>query len=202
MKIVFLFFLFSAHYLLSQIESDTIIIDSDITFEEAVSGITIPENIKNNLVLIDVCYYSFDDKLHRGQLLVHKSAADDLKEIFEIIKEIKFPVQKVIPIVKYGWNDEISMRMNNTSAFNYRKLRDAKIISYHAKGLAIDINPMQNPHIKRGKAIPGDSTYDKSKPGTITESSIIVKEFRKRGWIWGGFWRSSKDYQHFEKRTN
>ncbi len=202
MKFAFLFLVFSAFYLSAQTDSDTLIIDSDMTFEEAVNGINIPENIKGNLVLIDVQYYSFDDKLHQGQLLVHKSAAKDLIEIFEIIKKIKFPVERVIPVVKYGWNDEISMRMNNTSAFNYRKLRDANIISYHSKGLAIDINPMQNPHIKRGKAIPEGSVYDKSKPGTITESSVIVKEFRKRGWLWGGFWRSSKDYQHFEKRTN
>ncbi|MFN3871419.1 MAG: M15 family metallopeptidase [Ignavibacterium sp.] len=194
-------FFLSAIYAFSQID-ESVIIDSDMTFEEAIAGINIPESIKNNLVLIDVQYYSFDGKLHQGQLLVHKSAAKDLIEIFEIIKEIKFPVQRVVPIVKYGWNDDVSMRANNTSAFNYRKLRDANIVSYHSKGLAIDINPLQNPHIKRGKTIPEGAEYDKSRPGTITDSSTIVKEFRKRGWIWGGFWRSSKDYQHFEKRTN
>lgn len=197
---VIIFFL-TAFHLLSQ-NDVAVIIDSDMTFEEAIAGINIPESIKNNLVLIDVQYYSFDDKLHQGQLLVHKSVAKDLIEIFEIIKEIKFPVQKAVPVVKFGWNDDVSMRANNTSAFNYRKLRDANIVSYHSKGLAIDINPLQNPHIKRGKTIPEEAEYDKSKPGTITDSSRIVKEFRKRGWMWGGFWRSSKDYQHFEKRTN
>lgn len=201
MKYFITIFFLSAIYAFSQID-ESVIIDSDMTFDEAIAGINIPESIKNNLVQIDVQYYSFDDKLHQGQLVVHKSAAKDLIEIFEIIKEIKFPVQKVVPIVKYGWNDDVSMRANNTSAFNYRKVRDANIVSYHSKGLAIDINPLQNPHIKRGKTIPEGAVYDKSQPGTLTDSSIIVKEFRKRGWMWGGFWRSSKDYQHFEKRTN
>lgn len=201
MKYFITIFFLSAIYAFSQID-ESVIIDSDMTFDEAIAGINIPESIKNNLILIDVQYYSFDDKLHQGQLLVHKSAAKDLIEIFELIKEIKFPVQKVVPIVKYGWNDDVSMRANNTSAFNYRKLRDANIVSYHSKGLAIDINPLQNPHIKRGKTIPEGAVYDKSQPGTLTDSSRVVKEFRKRGWMWGGFWRSSKDYQHFEKRTN
>lgn len=179
-----------------------VIIDSSMTFEEATAGINIPQTILQNLKLIDVQYYSFDNKLHQGQLLIHKSVEKDLLEIFEIIKEIKFPIEKAVPIVKYGWNDETSMRANNTSAFNYRKVRGTKIISYHSKGLAIDINPMLNPHINRNHITPEGASYDKNIAGTLTDTSRVVKEFRKRGWIWGGSWRSSKDYQHFEKRTN
>lgn len=179
-----------------------VIIDSSLTFEEATAGINIHQTILQNLKLIDVQYYSFDNKLHQGQLLIHKSVEKDLLEIFEIIKEIKFPIEKAVPIVKYGWNDETSMRANNTSAFNYRKVRGTKIISYHSKGLAIDINPMLNPHINRNHITPEGASYDKNIAGTLTDTSRVVKEFRKRGWIWGGSWRSSKDYQHFEKRTN
>lgn len=140
--------------------------------------------------------------MHQGQLLVHKSVVKDLKEIFEIIKEIKFPIDKAVPIVKYGWNDEASMLANNTSCFNYRKQKGTNIILYHSKGLAIDTNPFLNPHIKNDKSIPTGAIYDKTKPGTLTASFQVVKEFKKRGWHWGGNWRSSKDYQHFEKHTN
>ncbi|WP_337865264.1 M15 family metallopeptidase [Ignavibacterium sp.] len=202
MKSFVLLFLIITFNFSAQTESDEVIVDSDLTFEESVSGITIPESIRNNLILIDVQYYSFDNKLHKGQLLVHKSVEKDLREIFEIIRETKFPIHKAVPIVKYGWNDEASMLSNNTSCFNYRKVKGMKTLSYHSKGLAIDINPMQNPHIKNNKSLPEGAIYDKSIPGTLTDSSIIVKEFKKRGWIWGGSWRSSKDYQHFEKRTN
>lgn len=201
MRLIFKMFFLSLT-LFAQSNSDKIIIDSDLTFEESTAGISIPASVKNYLVLIEVQYYSFDDKLHQGQLLVHKSVASDLKEIFEIIKEIKFPIHKVVPIVKYGWNDEESMLANNTSCFNYRKIKGVDIFSYHAKGLAIDINPLLNPHIKNNKLIPTSAIYDKTKPGTLTDSSRVVKEFKKRGWHWGGNWRSSKDYQHFEKHLN
>lgn len=202
MKFTFQIILFLSLILFAQSNSEKIIIDSDLTFEESIAGITIPASVKNNLVLIEVQYYSFDEKLHQGQLLVHKSVVKDLKEIFEIIKEIKFPINKAVPIVKYGWNDEASMLANNTSCFNYRKQKGTNIISYHSKGLAIDINPFLNPHIKNDKSIPTGAIYDKTKPGTLTASSQVVKEFKKRGWHWGGNWRSSNDYQHFEKRTN
>lgn len=202
MKFTFQIILFLSLILFAQSNSEKIIIDSDLTFEESIAGITIPASVKNNLVLIEVQYYSFDEKLHQGQLLVHKSVVKDLKEIFEIIKEIKFPIDKAVPIVKYGWNDEASMLANNTSCFNYRKQKGTNIISYHSKGLAIDINPFLNPHIKNDKSIPTGAIYDKTKPGTLTASSQVVKEFKKRGWHWGGNWRSSNDYQHFEKRTN
>jgi hypothetical protein len=182
-------------------DDQEIIIDCNYTLEEAISGVEIPAWIKKNLVLLDVEYYSFDEKLHKGQLVLHKRAERDIKEIFEIIRSIKFPVNKVIPVVKYNWSDEASMNDNNTSSFNYRKVKGQKLLSAHSYGLAIDINPLQNPHIKRNTVQPVNGKYDIKAEGTILNTSRVVQEFRKRGWQWGGSWRSSKDYQHFEKKN-
>jgi peptidoglycan LD-endopeptidase CwlK len=179
---------------------EKVIIDSSLSFEDAVKGIEIPGKILNNLVLLDVEYYSFDNKLHRGQVVIHKKLEKDIREIFEIIKKEKFPIAKVIPISEYDWDDEKSMLDNNTSAFNYRIIAGSKILSAHAEGRAIDINPLLNPHFKRGKTYPPGAVYNPEAEGTLTRNSVIVKEFIKRGWQWGGNWRSSKDYQHFEKR--
>lgn len=195
--IIIIFFLF-INILLSQ--SDEIIIESKLTFEEAISGIEIPKQIINQLELIDVQYYSFDGKLHQGQILINKKVKNDVIEIFNIIKALKFPVEKVIPISMYNWDDEKSMNDNNTSAFNLRNIRGTKTKSYHYYGLAIDINPLQNPQIKRGVIFPTKAEYNPNSAGTLTKDSKIVKEFLKRGWSWGGNWRSQKDYQHFEKR--
>ena len=180
---------------------EEVILDCNYSFEEAISGKEIPKEITRNLVLLNVEYYSFDDKLHRGQIVLHKRAEKDIKEIFEIIKEIKFPISKVIPVVKYHWSDEASMNDNNTSAFNYRKVKGQNVLSFHSYGLAIDINPIQNPHIKRNLIQPSNAKYDIKAAGTILKNSRIVQEFKKRGWQWGGTWRSSKDYQHFEKKN-
>ena len=178
-----------------------IILDCNYTFEEAIKGIEIPNSISKQLTLISVEYYSFDDRLHKGQLVVNKKAAKDIEEIFNFIKESKFPIDKVIPAVKFNWDDDASMKDNNTVAFNYRKVKGSKVLSAHSYGMAIDINPLQNPHIK-GKVIqPDKGKYNVNASGTIIRDSKLVKEFVKRGWQWGGRWKSSKDYQHFEKKN-
>jgi hypothetical protein len=178
-----------------------IIVDCNYTFEEAIKGIEIPNKIINQITLIDVEYYSFDEKLHRGQLVVNKKVEKDIKIIFSLIKEVKFPIAKVIPAVKYNWNDEASMNDNNTVAFNYRKVKGSKVLSAHSYGMAIDINPIQNPHIQGKITQPVNAKYDPKVRGTILRDSELVKEFVKRGWQWGGRWKSSKDYQHFEKKN-
>jgi len=177
-----------------------IIIDSDYTLEEALQGITIPASIKNKLDLVTVNYYGYDGFLHQGQIIVDKAIKEDITEIFELIEEIKFPVEKVIPITEYNWSDDRSMLGNNTSSFNYRFVSGSKILSMHAKGMAIDINPNQNPYVKNGNSSPAGSQYEINAIGTIGPESQLVKEFKKRGWIWGGEWKSLKDYQHFEKK--
>lgn len=176
-----------------------LIIDSGFTLEEALHGQKIPASVKNNLTLINVFYYGFDEKLHHGQLVLHKAVAEDIKEIFEIIRQIHFPIEKVVPICEYKWSDEKSMEDNNTSSFNYRFISGSKILSMHASGLAIDINPKQNPYIKNGTTAPTGSIYESEAKGTINSDSRIVEEFKKRGWTWGGDWKSLKDYQHFQK---
>jgi len=178
---------------------EELIVDSNIDFEEAVTGQIIPQNNKDDLVLINVRYFSFDHKLHGGQLLVNKAVANDLTEIFNFIEETKFPINKVIPISEYNWSDDESMKDDNTSCFNYRFVSGTRVLSLHAKGLAIDINPGENPYIKNGITTPAGSVYDSTSPGTITEFSDLVNKFKERGWNWGGDWNTLKDYQHFQK---
>ena len=73
-----------------------------LPLEEALKGKEIPDSNTKNLRIMDVEYYSFDNRLHRGQVVIHKDLAEDIKEIFALIKERKFPIKKVIPINKYN----------------------------------------------------------------------------------------------------
>ncbi len=180
-------------------DSNKIIIDSDFSLKEALSGISIPPGIKKLLTLVNVYYYSFDGRLHKGQIVINKYLAKDIQEIFNLIKKRKFPVNKVVPVFKYNWNDMASMKDNNTSAFNYRIVKGTNKLSEHATGRAIDINPQQNPQIKNGVINPKGSVYKINIPGTISDTSFIVKFFTEKGWNWGGNWKHFKDYQHFEK---
>jgi hypothetical protein len=182
------------------ISINEVTIDSDLSLQEAMHGKQIPGAVINTLELISVQYYDFGGKLRQGQIVVHKDAVNDIKEIFNFIRDSKFPVEKVVPISEYKWSDEESMKDNNTSAFNYRFVSGTRIHSMHASGLAIDINPLQNPYIKNHIVLPKDAVYDTTKPGTLSADSDLVKEFKKRGWSWGGDWKNLKDYQHFEKK--
>lgn len=174
-------------------------IDSKLTFEEAIAGKEIPEDVKNSLILIDVEYVSFDNEIHRGQLVVNKKIEKDVREIFEGLLEMKFPIEKMIPIVKYNWSDEDSMADNNTSCFNYRFIHGTQKLSKHSYGIAIDLNPRLNPVTDNGKNYPIGAEYDQTKPGTITKDGEVVRLFLGRGFIWGGNWTTPVDRHHFQK---
>jgi len=112
------------------------VIDSAMSCEQALEEFSAncPLNIKDRQRLINVKYYSFDDKIHQGQLVVDMDLADDIEFAFgEALKE-KFQVFSVIPMSdvsfrKNGlWDDNLSMEANNTSCFNYRTITGSNII--------------------------------------------------------------------------
>lgn len=181
------------------------IIDSDISLLEALRK-EAPLEFKNKQELVDVLYYSFDGKIHKGQIVIDKRLVKDIQEVFRVALESRFPIGSVIPIshdkfYKNGkWNeDDLSMLSNNTSGFNYRLATASKNLSRHAYGFAVDINPVQNPYIKGNIILPAKAVYDSRQPGTLTRSCPVVRVFLRLGWTWGGDWKSLKDYMHFEK---
>ena len=141
---------------------DTTIIDSHYTFTEALVGSNAPQAVIDELELIDVTYLSTDEKLHQGQILTNKRLAKDIEEIFQLMLQQDFVIERAIPIVAYNWSDSLSMTNNNTYSFCYRNIS----YSYHAKGLAIDINPRFNPLRWKNKDSP-------NKPqGAISDTTI------------------------------
>lgn len=179
---------------------DSIILDCDYTFSEAIAGIEIPQNIVNQLVLLDVRYYSMDGKIHGGQLVTNKLIADELTEVFDFILQEKIPIDKVIPVVKYGWNDKLSMEDNNSYSFCYRDIAFSK----HAKGLAIDLNPRQNPlrwrkEYSYRKDVPENGTYNPEVLGTFTPDHPLVLKFKSLGFKWGRHFKRNMDDHHFQK---
>lgn len=164
-------------------------------------------SIYHNLIPVEVIYISFDGKLHSGVLVVNKSVKNEIITIFNRMLADSFPIYKIVPANKFviakdynGWDDNSIMQANVTTAFNLRIKTNGKSLSSHAFGLAIDINPIQNPYIKNATIVlPKGSSYIPTVKGTISLKNI-VNYFYKYGWQWGGRWRSVKDYQHFEKK--
>jgi hypothetical protein len=186
---------------------DNPIIDSNMTYQQAFEGLSAncPVSIKERQRLVTVKYYSFDNRIHQGQLVIDMDLVKDIEFAFEQALKAKFPIYSVIPIShmlfrKNGnWDDDLSMEANNTSAFNYRTITGGQTLSMHARGRAIDINPVQNPYINGRIVLPPNSIYNARVAGTLTGDNIIVKTLLARGWSWGGNWASPKDYQHLEK---
>lgn len=172
-----------------------------MTFDEAIAGSKAPQDVLSDLKLVDIDYISFDGKIHAGQLVVHERVAGELREIFTQLLAWKFPIEKVVPVVQYGWSDEDSMADNNTSAFNYRLIYGTNEPSNHSHGLAVDINPRVNPYVAiDGTVFPPGAVYDSSKPGALAAGDRVVSLFENKGWEWGGKWEK-KDWQHFQKEA-
>lgn len=179
---------------------DGVIVDSDLDFSRAVEGTSAPQEILDNLCLIDIRYFGFDGRRHRGQLVVHRDLAAELQELFTLMEQRRFPVAGAAPIVRFGWSDEASMAADNSSAFNYRFIARTIRFSRHALGRAVDINPRENPAIyPDGRIAPAGAVWRPGKPGTFTENHPVVRAFREKGWCWGGDFTHVRDYHHFEK---
>ncbi|MDD5342960.1 MAG: M15 family metallopeptidase [Smithella sp.] len=180
--------------------TEDIIVDSSMSFSEAIEGINAPLEIIDLLSMIDVCYYSFDGRKHQGQIIVNRELEDDVYDLFNLIEKILFPVGKVVPIVAYQWNDHNSMADNNSSSFNFRVIEGTTKLSMHSLGKALDINPVQNPVVyPNGVVAPAGAKYLPEDRGTFTADNPIGQEFLRRGWHWGGNFEQPKDYHHFEK---
>jgi len=181
---------------------EDIIIDSALTFAEAIEGSTAPLAIIDSLSLVDVLYYSFDGMRHQGQIILDGALEDDVYEIFLLIEKLQFPVGKVIPIVAYQWEDGHSMADNNSSGFNFRVIEGTNKLSLHSFGRAIDLNPVQNPVVyPTGIIAPAGASYRPKNKGAFTADHPVVREFVRRGWHWGGNFEQPKDYHHFEKTS-
>ena len=157
---------------------------------------------------ITVRHVDFQGQTQQGVLICNKTRAKDLREIFDELYKAKYPIERVRPISEYGDDDERSMRANNTSCYCYRPIAGSKKLSKHAQGLAIDINPLYNPCVRRQKdgtlliqPATGKPYADRKKPFKykITSRDLCYRLFIEHGFRWGGSWRTLKDYQHFEK---
>ena len=155
-----------------------------------------------------VQHIDFQGKTQQGTLICNKSISNDLRQIFAELYRQRYPIERIRPISKYGNDDERSMQANNTSCYCYRPIAGSKKLSKHAQGLAIDINPLYNPCVRRRK----DGTLliqpSTARPYTnrtrsfnykITKNDLCYRLFTQHGFRWGGNWRTLKDYQHFEK---
>lgn len=157
----------------------------------------IPDEISQSLTVLSLQYWSIDQGIRVGQLVVHRAIVERIRKGFNRLCAAHFPIATMVPIVAYGWDDVQSMAANNTSAFNFRCIAGTDRLSLHAYGLAVDINPLWNPCCGDGIWTP-DAPYVPEAPGTIARDSWVVRLFEDLGFKWGGDWSEPFDPQHFQ----
>jgi len=154
---------------------------------------------------VRVSYVGFDGRAHFGELVVDAAVAGDVETVFERLYAARFPIRRMRPVAAYGGSDDRSMAADNTSAFNcrYAVTPGPKHWSVHAYGEAIDVNTVENPYLEGGRVLPpaGRAYTDRSRyrRGMAVARGVLVRAFASVGWLWGGRWTTSPDWQHFSK---
>jgi hypothetical protein len=156
----------------------------------------------DDLRLLTLTYRGFDGRTHTGRLVANRTAAAALVAAFRRLYAANFPIRRMEPVDRYGGDDFRSIEADNTSAFNCRAATGSTRWSNHAYGLAIDVNPIENPYVSGGRSShPASAPYlDRSRhrSGMAYEGGVLVDAFRSVGWGWGGSWSGgTRDYQHF-----
>lgn len=178
--------------------------------KERIDGLSYKEDCTipyEDLRYVSVLYENFNGETQIGEIICNKAIAQDLVEIFYELYCSHYQIDKIRLVDEYQADDDLSCADNNSSCFNFRKVYGSDTLSKHALGLAIDINPFQNPYVTYPDGVerispPGSEPYaDRTSglPHMITEDDLCYQLFTEHGFTWGGHWKTLKDYQHFQK---
>ncbi|HYZ28970.1 MAG TPA: M15 family metallopeptidase [Thermoleophilaceae bacterium] len=161
----------------------------------------------NDLRVLTVTYRGFDKHNHSGQLIVNEKAAAPLANVFHRLYVIHFPIRH-LDLEKVYVRSKWPKDGDASGSFECRQAVPSPCSggtgtgswSNHAYGLAVDLNPVENPYVGCGMSRDrrAQSFRDRSRhrPGMVTAQ--VVKAFRSIGWGWGGAWTgNTKDYMHF-----
>lgn len=130
------------------------------------------------LTTVQITVRDKEGNLQTRSLTIHKALADDVVAIFQEISSAGFCAYDV-------------------GSYSWRQMAASGNRSHHSYGVAIDINPNENYMVKAGKVVAGSCWDPTNNQYSFGPNSAVVQAFQKRGWVWGGSWKSSKDYMHF-----
>ncbi len=164
-----------------------------------------------DLRLLHFNYWGFDGVIRRGPMIVNASEAEDVLWVFHRLFDARFPIKHVglsTPFhpKAFAQHRRITSQRSNTASFNCRPVVTALgpggNYSQHAYGLAIDLNPLQNPYVTsdgfvRNRAAEPYTDRGRNLEGMVHEGDVVVRSFAAIGWEWGGNWSGDKDYMHF-----
>lgn len=166
---------------------------------------------RSQLCYLKMLHRNAKGQTQLGEMVVNRAIAGKVLRIFRKLYDSGYRIERMVLIDDYDADDQASMRANNTSCFNFRFMTGSRTrVSKHGQGLAIDINALYNPYVrknsngtwtiepKEGRPYAFNRDRRKDIPYKIDRNDLAYKLFIEAGFTWGGAWRRSKDYQHFE----
>ena len=141
-------------------------------------------------------------------MVVNARVASDVVRAFRRIFQARFAIKEIHLARPYRGpkDDDPNDPTDYTAGFNCRPVLTARgplpRWSQHASGLAIDINPIENPYVAADGFVKNNHARryrnrSLHRPGMIRTGNAVVRAFAAIGWKWGGYWSSDKDYMHF-----
>jgi hypothetical protein len=160
----------------------------------------------DRLRLLTLSYWGFDDRVHEGPMVVNETVAENILWVFGRLFRARFPIVRIALSQKFDPNADPNTKTSITGSFNCRPVvtpaGTGTTLSMHSFGLAIDIDPLQNPFVATNGSTRNRYArpyLDRSQhlPGMIHEGDVVLRAFEHIGWAWGGHWSHGKDYMHF-----
>ena len=160
----------------------------------------------SDLRLLRIAYWDFNGNRQIGELVVNRRAAAPLSTVFRRLYRLRFRIRHLRFADFYGPKSVQPADRDVTASFECRRAVPSPCgsgtgsWSQHAFGLAVDLNPIENPYTGCGRTRERASipylNRSKIRRGMVTPA--VVRAFRSVGWGWGGSWAgSTKDYMHF-----
>jgi hypothetical protein len=162
----------------------------------------------SDLRVLTVSYRGFDGRTRAGRVVTNRRAAAPLAAVFQRLYRLRFPIRHMRLADIYGPKRSRPVDGDVSGSFWCRQAVPSPCVggqgtgswSMHAYGLAVDLNPVENPYVGCGQSRdPASAPYrnrSRHRRGMVTPK--VVAAFRSIGWGWGGSWAgSTKDYMHF-----
>jgi poly-gamma-glutamate synthesis protein (capsule biosynthesis protein) len=152
-----------------------------------------------DLAYVQLDHVAFDGTAW-GELVVAAALAPRAVRLFRRLWQLGFPIRQLRLVDDFAASDDASMAADNSSAFNFRLIAGTQLLSQHALGRAIDINPVENPWRRPDRIVPaaGQAFADRRaiRPGMFVRPGPAVAAFDELGWEWGGDWMHAFDDHH------
>jgi D-alanyl-D-alanine carboxypeptidase len=157
----------------------------------------------SQLAYITMTFWGLDHEPHTGEMIVNSAVAAEVVRAFKKLYEARFPIEEMRVTTLKEQRAAPTGDTDDTSSFECRPVTLGSSWSQHSFGLAVDINPFQNPYVRGDLVAPELARAYRNRewvrPGMIVPGDVVTQAFAGLGWGWGGDWISLKDWMHFSQ---